>query len=77
MRNISLFIANFIQQVTVGAVETEETAKQHCEEFYVEQGENLDSIFFEYIAAGGQSDVYKCESLRYSKNPRLESDTEG
>lgn len=36
MKNISLFIANFIQQVTVGAVETEETAKQHCEEFYVE-----------------------------------------
>ena len=35
MKNISLFITNFIQQVTVGAVETEETAKKHCEEFYV------------------------------------------
>ena len=71
MKNLSLFIANFFQQVTVGAVETEETALQHCEEFYSEQGENLDSILFEYVASGGQSDVYKCESLRYSKNPRL------
>ena len=64
MKNLSLFIAYFIEQATVGAVETEETAKQHCEEFYVEQGENLDNIFFEYVASGGQSDVYKCESLR-------------
>ena len=68
MKNPSLFIAYFIQQATVGAVETEETAKQHCEEFYVEQGENVESIFFEYVASGGQSDVYKCESLRYYIN---------
>ena len=68
MKNPSLFIAYFIQQATVDAVETQETAKQHCGEFYVEQGENVESIFFEYVASGGQSDVYKCESLRYYRN---------
>ena len=68
MKNLSLFIATFIQQTTVRAVDTEETAKYHCEEFYVAQGETVESIFFEYVASGGQSDVYKCESLRFRLN---------
>ena len=46
MKNISLFITNFIQQVTVGAVETEETAKKHCEEFYVGKWRSGFEAFF-------------------------------
>ena len=54
-----------MQQSAVRAVETLERAKQHCEDWFVNQGEQLENIFFKHVASGGQSDVYKCESLRY------------
>ena len=54
-----------MQQSAVQAVETLERAKKHCEDWFVYQGEQLENIFFKHIASGGQSDVYKCESLRF------------
>ena len=45
--------------------ETADLAKGHCENWFVSQGEEIENIFFEYVASGGQSDIYKCESFRY------------
>ena len=65
MKYFSFFISCLVQQSAVRAVETLERAKHHCEDWFVHQGEQLENIFFKHVASGGQSDVYKCESLRY------------
>ena len=57
-----------MQQSAVRADEspdTLETAKQHCEHWFVNQGEQLENIFFDYVASGASGDVYRCESLRF------------
>lgn len=71
MKTLSLFIAYFIQQALVEAAETEDTAKQHCEEYFVDQGENIDKINFNYLTSGTQTDVYKCESLSGNYDPSV------
>ena len=68
MQYFSVFISCLVQQSTARAdeiPETLETAKQHCEDWFVNQGEQLDNIFFDYIASGASGDVYRCESLRF------------
>ena len=65
MNYFSLLVYCLVQQSAVRAVETLERAKKHCEDWFVYQGEQLENIFFKHVASGGQSDVYKCESLRF------------
>lgn len=60
-----------MQQSAVRAVETLERAKQHCEDWFVSQGEEIENIFFKHVASGGQSDVYKCESLSENYDPSV------
>ena len=68
MKYFSFFISCLVQQSAVRAdesPETLETAKQHCEDWFVNQGEELENIFFDYVASGASGDVYRCESLRF------------
>ena len=65
MNYFSIFIIVLLQQLAAAAnVETEERAQHHCQDWFTYQGEQIENIFFKHIASGGQSDVYKCESLR-------------
>ena len=63
MNYFSVFIALLLQQ-SAAQLETEESARHYCEDWFVHQGEEIENVFFKHIASGGQSDVYKCESLR-------------
>ena len=68
MKYFSCFISCLVQQSAVRAdesPETLETARQHCEDWFVNQGEELENIFFDYVASGASGDVYRCESLRF------------
>ena len=71
MKYFSFFISCIVQRSAVRAdesPETLETAKQHCEDWFVNQGEQFENIFFDYIASGASGasgDVYRCESLRF------------
>ena len=64
MKYFSVFITILVQQSAVRAVETEARAEHHCQDWFIYQGEQIENIFFKHVASGGQSDVYKCESLR-------------
>ena len=66
MKFISFLFYCLVQQSVVFAdPETVDLAKEHCENWFVSQGEEIENILFKYIASGGQSDIYKCESVRY------------
>ena len=68
MKYFSFFISCIVQRSAVRAdesPETLETAKQHCEDWFVNQGEQLENIFIDYVASGASGDVYRCESLRF------------
>ena len=66
MKFISFLFYYLVQQSAVFAdPDTVDLAKEHCESWFVSQGEQIENIIFKYIASGGQSDIYKCESLRF------------
>ena len=68
MKNFWFFISCLVQQSAILAdeiPETLETAKQHCEDWFVNQGEQLENIFIDYVASGASGDVYRCESVRF------------